>query len=356
MKSPKFVSVFFWLFAAGIVILPGCRNQQTDTEVDVAVPVSVKDVRPGSIEEFLETNGTVYPTREVEISTEMTGHYYLQKNPRTGQLWKLGDRISAGEIIARIEDEEYVNSIQMDARKLNLEISKNEFEKLKVLHEKGGATDRELINAEQSWITSRYTYENSMLQMAKMTIKAPFDGVVVDLPYLTPGNRVNANTVVCKIMDYRLLYMEFQLPEKNLSRISVSQQVRILNYALPDDTLFGFIGQLSPVINPDTRNFKGVLTIQNQDLKLRPGSYVKAEIITNRRDSTIVIPKNIILSRQRGKTVYVIDNNTAMERVIQTGLENPAFVEVLSGLELNNRIVTEGFETLSNRSKVKILQ
>ena len=98
------------------------------------------------------------------------------------------------------------------------------------------------------------------------------------------------------------------------------------------------------------------LAIENGDLRLRPGSYIKAEIITERKDSTIVIPKNIIVSRQRGKTVYVVDQNTAMERVITTGLENPDSVEVTKGLRMNDRVVIEGFETLGNRSKVKIVR
>ena len=69
-----------------------------------------------------------------------------------------------------------------------------------------------------------------------------------------------------------------------------------------------------------------------------------------------MIPKKIIVSRQRGKTVFVVDQNTAMERVITTGLENPDSVEVIRGLKMNDRVVIEGFETLGNRSKVKIVR
>jgi RND family efflux transporter MFP subunit len=189
-----------------------------------------------------------------------------------------------------------------------------------------------------------------------MVVKAPFDGVIVDLPFYTSGIKLAAGQSLVKIMDYRKLFMEFQLPEKDLAKVSVNQRVRVLNYALPDDTLFGMISQLSPAISPDTRNFKGSLTISNDDLKLRPGSYIKAEVITRSKDSTIVIPKSIIVSRQRGKTVFIIDNNAAMERVITTGLENPDSVEIIKGLSMNERVVIEGFETLGNRSKVKIVR
>ena len=84
--------------------------------------------------------------------------------------------------------------------------------------------------------------------------------------------------------------------------------------------------------------------------------FVKADIVTNHLDSVIVIPKNIVLSRQRGKTVFVVDRGVAAERIIETGLENVAEVEVIRGLTKNERVVTSGFETLSNRSKVKIIK
>ncbi len=356
MKS--FRNPLFTLLLSGIAVLTitGCKNQQTDAQTEVAVPVAVLDIRNSSIEEFIETNGTVYPTREVELKSEMSGKYTLQNNPRTGRPWGLGDRVRAGEVIIRFEDEEYVNSIQIESKKLNLDVSKNEFEKQKSLYDKGGATLRELKTSEQSVMNAEYTYKGAEISLAKMKVAAPFDGVIVDLPFYTQGNKLATGQSLVKIMDYKKLFMEFQLPEKNLIQVSVNQRVRVLNYALPDDTLFGMISQLSPAISPDTRNFKGTLVILNDDLKLRPGSYIKAEIITQRKDSTIVIPKNIIVSRQRGKTVYVVDQNTANERVITTGLENPDSVEIVKGLQVNDRVVIEGFETLGNRSKVKIVR
>jgi multidrug efflux pump subunit AcrA (membrane-fusion protein) len=84
--------------------------------------------------------------------------------------------------------------------------------------------------------------------------------------------------------------------------------------------------------------------------------FVKADIIINHKDSVIVIPKTNILSRQKGKTVFIIDRGIAVERIIETGLENTTNVEVTKGLIKNDRIVTSGFETLSNKSKVKIIK
>jgi len=152
------------------------------------------------------------------------------------------------------------------------------------------------------------------------------------------------------------MYMDVQLPEKYINEIRPGQTVKLTNYTIPEDTIIGSVTQLSPAINADTRTFKGTVSIDNHDLLLRPGMFVKADIVVDHRDSVIVIPKNIILSRQRGKTVFVVDRGVASERIIETGLENLTDVEVTRGLERNERIVTGGFETLGNRSKVKIIK
>lgn len=152
------------------------------------------------------------------------------------------------------------------------------------------------------------------------------------------------------------MYMDVQLPEKYISVIKPTQIVRLTNYTIPNDTIIGRITQLSPAIDANTRSFRGNISIENGNLLLRPGMFVKADIVTSRKDSVIVIPKNIILSRQRGKTVFVVDRGVAAERIIETGLENITHVEVLRGITRNERLVTGGFETLSNGTKVKIIK
>jgi membrane fusion protein (multidrug efflux system) len=96
--------------------------------------------------------------------------------------------------------------------------------------------------------------------------------------------------------------------------------------------------------------------VNNPGLLMRPGMFVKADIVIAHKDSVIVIPKDIILSRQRGMTVYIVDRGVANERVISTGLENNKEIEVTRGLEVNQRIVTDGFETLSANAKVSIIK
>ena len=333
-----------------------CKNETQNLNADVEIPVSVQDITLKSIKEYVNTSGTVYPKGDIEVKSEITANYFLEKNPRTGRLWQLNDKVNAGELIARLEDREYINSIKMETTQLNLDLTESELKKQQSLYEKGGVTQNDLKTAEINYANAKTNLETAKLQMAKTRIIAPIDGVIVDLPYYTQGTQVPTASTIVKIMDYKTMYMEVQLPEKYIAAIKPGQQVDLTNYTLPEDTVMGRVTQLSPAINPDTRTFKGYIAINNADYLLRPGMFVKADVVTNQKDSVIVIPKNIILSRQRGKTVFIIDRGVAVERVIETGLENLTETEVTRGLTKNERLVTSGFETLSNRSKVKIIK
>ena len=341
----------FLLFA-----LASCNNQSQDAEADLAIPVSVDDLKPGSIEQTINTTGTVVATKEVSLMTEMGGDYYLAVNPKTGRPFALGDKVNEGQVIVELKDEEYVNSIALESKKLNLEISEQEFQKQESLYEKGGVTLREFRNSEVSFINAKYDYERAEIQLEKMKVRAPFKGVITELPYFTKSTKVATGTAVIGLMNYENLMLEVNLPEKYINDVKQKQEVRVMNYTLPDDTLKGVVSELSPAISTETRTFLGKLTISNDDLKLRPGMFVQSEIILDRKDSVIVIPKDIVVSNQRGKSVFIVEKGTAEQKQVTFGYEDKDMVEITSGLKANDRLVVKGFETLRNRSKVKIIK
>ncbi len=339
-----------------VAAVVSCNNQTATQDTELATPVSVENVKLQSISQYINTTGTANATYEITLSSEMSGHYNVVNNPQTGRPFKIGDRVKAGQVIIRLEDKEYENQVAIESAKLNLEISEDEYNKQKSLYEKGGVTLYELRNSEVSKTTAQYNYENAQLQLAKMNVLSPFDGVIVDLPYYTKGTKVASGAEMVSLMSYAKMYMEINLPEKNISEITIGQQAIITNYTISEDTLKGSVSELSPIISTETRTFKGVIQIDNPDLKLRPGMFVKADIITAHKDSAIVIPKDIIMTGNRGKYVFVVGrNNTAEDRWLTLGLQNQESVEVLEGLSVNDRLVIDGYETLRNRSKIKVI-
>jgi len=349
-------NIKLFILIVAVAVMASCNNQTSSESADLAVPVSIENIKLKSIQQFISTTGTAKAASETELTSEIEGKYYLQINPKTGRKFKLGDHVQKGQVIIKLENEEYENSLAMESKKLNLEISQQEYEKQKSLYEKGGVTLRELRNSEVSSIDAQYSYESAQIQLAKMKVAAPFSGIIVDLPYYTEGVRVSTGQSMVKLMSYDKMFVEINLPEKNISEVKVGQEVLITNYTLEEDTLIGHVTELSPVISNETRTFAGKLDIDNPELKLRPGMFIKANIITAQKDSTIVIPRDVIMSGSRGKYVFVVGRNSAADdRRITTGISNQDEVEVLEGLSPNDRLIIKGFETLRDNSKVKVI-
>lgn len=189
-----------------------------------------------------------------------------------------------------------------------------------------------------------------------MNVRAPFDGIIVSLPHYTQQGQVTQGSLMVGLMAYTRMYMDINLPESAIGYVKSNQPVHITHYTLPDDTLRGEISELSPAISTETRTFKGKILIDNDRLKLRPGMFVKADIVVDQADSAIIIPKDVVLSRRNRKYVYIVERNTAILRDIQTGLEDEDNVEVIEGLKENDNLIIRGYETLRENSRVKVLK
>ncbi|MBL7110482.1 MAG: efflux RND transporter periplasmic adaptor subunit [Bacteroidales bacterium] len=353
MKNSKY---FFTILLMALIITHSCKQPDLNVETTIEVPVGVIEAGISSIEEFINTTGTVYPIKEVSLNSEMTGKYRLQNNPNTGKPYALGDEVTGGATIIKLEDEEYYNNLRIKSKEVDLEISRQEYEKQKSLYEKGGATLRELKNAEIGYINSEYEIESGRINLGKMSVRTPFSGVITELPKFTNDTKVNSNTMLVKLVDYSSLYLETNLPEKYYSNVAKGFKVYITSYTSPMDTLIGVINQISPAIDPEARTFKCFVNVDNKEKKILPGMFVKADLVINSSENTIVIPKDIIVTRNRVRSVFVVERGVANERMITTGLENADMVEVLTGLESGESVVSKGFETLRNNSRVKVLR
>ncbi len=339
-----------------VAVFAACDNESKELGKDISIPVSVIEVVPQSIQEYITTTGTVNPVKEVTLMNEISGTYKLLKNKTTGKPFALGDYVKKGTEIISITDKEYENNIKIKSLELQLDITKQVYQKQQSLYEKGGVTLSELKNSEIEFVNAKYSYEDALIKLDKTKISAPFSGVIVELPYITPETKTETGKTMVTLMDYSSLIMELKLAVKNVESVKTGQEVRIMNYTIPDDTLSGIITEISPAVDPQSRSFDAIVKINNNDKLLKPGMFCKSDIIIASKDSVIVIPKNIILSKQRGNTVFIVDKGFAQERIISFGLENPNFVEVVSGLKPDEKLVTTGYETLRDKSKVKIVK
>ena len=121
----------FNLLLAIVIITGSCKQPDLNVETSIEVPVGVIEASSSSIEEFINTTGTVLPLMEVSLSSEITGKYHLHHNSATGRPYALGDKVKMGVTIIKLEDEEYVNNLRTKSKEVDLEISRQEYDKQK---------------------------------------------------------------------------------------------------------------------------------------------------------------------------------------------------------------------------------
>ena len=344
---------------ATLILLTGlaaCQQTVQNASIEIAAPVSIQEIVSGSIQTYLSANGTAMAMSETSVNSEMAGDYQLQRNPSTGALYKMGDLVKAGAIIVKFVNQEYLNDISIETVKLTLDLAVQDLEKQKSLHEKGGVTLIDVRNSEIRLANAETNYQNAQIRLTRMEVKAPFDGVITDLTHYTQNIRIPNGSSLFSLMNYSKMYMEVSLPESAIISVEKGMPVIITHYTIPKDTLMGTINELSPAISSETRTFKTKLLVDNANLKIRPGMFVKSDIIVAKADSTIVIPKELIANNRGRKFVYVVERSTAYSRRVQTGLEDQDNIEILEGLKLGDQLVVRGYETLRDNAKVKVVK
>lgn len=351
MKGFRLLTAALGLLGA----LHACQEQRPRIDLESAIPVRVEPVGRQYMAAYVSAMGTLEPQRQAVLRAQQSGRYTLNANPRTGAPYVMGDAVKAGETVVQLTNEEFVNQVAIDARQLQFTSAQREYEKQVALFDKGGITLSERTAAERALIDARYAYENARLQLAKLRAVAPLTGRLVSLPHYSPGELVETGADLATIMDCRELFTNVSLPGKELERVKPGQKVLVTHYgdAAPD-TLIGRVAQVSPVLDTQSRMFTARIYVTDDSLRVRPGIFVKVDIVVMERDSVLVVDRDVVLETGSGKQVFVVEQGLALERRLETGLSNRDQLEVLSGLEERDLLVVEGFETLRNRARVRI--
>ncbi len=345
-----------YIYAACTSLLFAACSTSTGTtsQAQISIPVTVEEIVAGNLEQLTSTNGSLTPLSSATVTNKLEGVYRPATNPTTGKYYKIGDKVRAGQVLARIEDEEYINDISIETKKISWEIAEGEYEKYIILQEKGGATEIDIKNAAVEVETTKNAYKNAQISISNMAVTSPISGIIVDMEYQTPGIELESGVSLFSVMDYSKMYLDISLSESTMSYIHTGLPVYISHYSIPDEYIEATIDQLSPSIDTSTRTYKGVVVVNNDKLLLKPGMFVKSDIVVDKAVDAIIIPKEIIRTSQNNSFVFIADGTTAMQCEITTGISNDTYIEVKSGLYIGDKLIVDGYQTLRNRSKIAI--
>jgi len=335
------------------LLFVGCNRQTEQRTVDLTVPVTVTPVTSGNIEAIVTATGTLRPIREAQIITEIRGDLFFAE--ADGRLVSEGTPVSKGQIIATLKNQEWMVGVRSSSKKLAMDTAKKTLTEQEVLFKRGLTTEKEVENARKAWQDSKSSYEDAEIQIDKTTLRAPISGVLSEVSDITQGTLINQNTLISKIVDFSKVRIDLQIPNAQISKVNIGQKLRVRNYAFSDQHFLGEISAINPVLDAATRTFRAVGTVGNDNLLLRPGMFVQADIITESHEDVVLIPRKMVQRRRGQKIIFVEEDGRAQQREVETGLEDREHVEIISGLDVGDQIITSNYETLSPRTRVRVI-
>ncbi len=349
------------------------QDIQTAPKTIITQPIAVQVTRSTekSLEKRINLVGNLEAGSQVEIRTRYSG--YIKSMP-----FNVGDQIKAGEVILELNDSENqemvikakaaltVAKAQLKAQVTSQELTQKEYDRLLRLQKSGVSTVQQMDEAvanlaiakaqtelEQARVEQAESgLEQSRLRLRENQILAPTNGFLAER-LVDVGDLAKPDVALMKIVNLDTVRTIVHIVEKDYEDVKLGQKAVITVDTFPDKTFSGHVLRKAPVLDPQTRTAAVYIEIPNKDFSLKPGMHARVQIVFEQRHNAKVLPVASLTRRKDGpgSAVYIIDGNPPVTEIrnIEVGINDGELVEILSGINsgdlvitLGNRLVDEG--------------
>lgn len=263
-----------------------------------------------------------------------------------------GDPVKPGQLLARLDgDRLRLTLAQTDA---NLRKLERDYKRTLELAEKGLVPKSTAENTQFDLDALRAAYASAKLELNYTEIRAPIKGVI-SLRNIKVGNTIKPNDPTFTVTDLDPLLAYVHVPEKEFRKIAPQQNAEVVVDALGGERFVGSISRISPTVDPQTGTFRARVEVLDPSRRLKPGMFARVNIVYERRQDALQLPRSAILDADGTQSVFVIANDKAEQRSIKTGLSNGGWIEVTEGLKGTEQVVTVGQAGLKTGTQVKVV-
>jgi membrane fusion protein, multidrug efflux system len=317
-----------------------------DTKAQGTPPTLVKAmvVSQSSLVDQIQVTGTILPNEEVTLTSEVGG--MIQAINFTE-----GSTVAQGSILVKLNSADLVAQHEKLTYRANL--LENKENRQRKLLEKGGVSQEEYESSLAEWNAVKAEIRELNARILKTEIRAPFSGTI-GLRSVGKGSYINPGTNIARLVNLDMLKAEFSIPEKYSNQIQKGQKV-IINHE-GERVYEAQIYAVEPKINLNTRTVTAKAVFQNTDNSLMPGTFVNIKIILKQYEKAIQIPSSALIPELGGQKVYKYQAGKAVSTKIETGVRGNENVQVISGLQMGDTLITSGLLNLRPNIEVKLVK
>jgi membrane fusion protein, multidrug efflux system len=354
-----FACILVLLAGGGLAAVKGRQIQKLVAAGKSMVPppewVSVAVVREEEWPKTLTAIGSITAVQGVTVTPEVTGIV-------REIAFESGAVVSQGDLLVRLDMS--IEEAQLRAVEAQTDLARINLAREKTLRADNTVSQSDLDTAEATLKQLQADADAIRAAIAKKIIRAPFSGQL-GIRLVNLGQYLNTGAPIVSLQSLAPVYADFSLPQQDLVVLKDGMRVRLSTDAYPGRAFEGELTAINPQVDAETRSVGLRAAFENPDKLLRPGMYVRVEVIRPEEERVLAIPATSVLSAPYGDSVFVIEPKSgqdhagqgktelmARQQFIRTGRARGDFLAVESGLKPGERIVSAGLFKLRNGMSV----
>jgi membrane fusion protein (multidrug efflux system) len=336
----------------------GCSQREVATPVK-APPVATAPVTAVDIEERIEASGELEARYHSFVAAEVSGRI-------TQIVQDEGDPVAAHEPVLEIDPQRRrlelatarARAAQAEAGAIE---AHRQSERLRSLHERNAASQSQLDEAETALLVAKSdaAAQRAQLGVAERalddaTVCAPFRGVVGQR-LVSEGDFVQVGTRLVELVSLDPIQVVFRVAEVDSGRVAVGQKVKVSVAPHPGEVFEATVDVVFPTIDPASRTLRVKAALANPGVRLRPGLFARADLGVRVRRGVPMVPEESVLQRSDGAVVFrVVAGERVERRVVTIGEFRGGMIEIRSGVDVGDVVVTRGQTELVDGAVVRV--
>ena len=334
-----------WL-AGMLLFCAGCGKGKSGGGggwAEMVVPVVAATAQEQAIEDTITAVGTLDANESVDVKSEIDGTIASIE-------FEEGEPVAAGDVLVTFDQAKWRAALA--EAQANLRMAETTRQRYAALQQSRAVSKQEVDQVNATWAANHALVDRLTAELAEATVTAPFAGIT-GARLLSLGQFIARGTTITTLIDPDPVKVAFGIPERSLNAIRIGQQVTVHVAAYPDTPTTGAVYFVDPQVDDATRTVLVKATVPNPDGRLRPGMFAQVELIVGIHQHAVVIPETAVLYQGDLTFVYAIDDaQTAQMRPVKIGRRLSDVVEIASGVQAGEHVVTEGHQKLHPGAKV----
>lgn len=367
----------FRIFAGTLILglalfSTGCSAQKTAAVTEEKYfPV---EVSPATVQTLVETtafSGKVVSDQEVSLVPKAPGKV-------TAVNVKVGDKVQAGTVLFTLDTADLQKAIEMDSigvrtaetnyfrTKEQTDLAKVNLGRQQELFAAGAISKAQLETAESNasekplelfqiqWDQAKVKLAQDQDSLNNLSVTTPVEGTVsaVNVKYGEMASSAATAVIVTKL---DALNISLSVPENIVNSLKVGQEAKVIVTSAGDKEIKGKVVNVSPSSDSKTQLYAVKVAIDNEDGGIKPGMFAKMSIPTKTKDNVLTVKSEALVLKNGQSTVFVVEDDRAVAKVVVPGLDTGDQVEIVSGLKAGDKVIIKGQTLVDQGSKVKVV-